>query len=192
MTLPLRHPSKDRVRAPTLTEKIQLWTDIAFKAVSVVALLLGGCWAIYQFRAKGGDDWVVNFDLATEVTSYEGNQKLLVVHITAKNPANGTEFEIPHEGHYVLKIRRIPNDLKVGTVLAEDSGEVVADIDLLKGEEAVFLPGAELQDTETIVVPASSVLSVSVEIDIPNHTKDKSGKPDYDFVNASRVIAVGS
>ena len=53
-----------------------------------------------------------------------------------------------------------------------------------------FLPGAEMDDMNSLVLPVNTIVSLTAEMQIHNGTKDKQGKPDTDFVSASTVVRI--
>jgi hypothetical protein len=172
-------------------ERVLPWADLFLKGLSVIALLSGGAWAVYQFYLRGATDWVVNLDITTETLPYRDNLKLLVIHVKAKNPTE-SEFNLDKPGaSYQLALRKIPDSLKSGVVIDEKAGADFANINLLPVDGMDFVPGAELNETETVVVPTNSTISIFAEIRSPNGGVGKHGEQDYDFVNASRVVTIG-
>jgi len=69
---------------------------------------------------------------------------------------------------------------------------LIAKADLMQqtGGQYLFLPGAEMDDMRTIVLPAGAVVAISAEMRVHNGTKDEHGKPDVDFITASTIVQV--
>jgi hypothetical protein len=167
--------------------------DFILRVLTFVALIAGGGWAIYQYELAGATDWTNNVTLDTKVLPYRDDLRLLVVHVRSKNPRN-YEFRLRSKDgdSFELRFHRIATDKKEKTVIDEDEGELLAKIDLMRntGGEYLLLPGAEMDDMRTLVVPAGSIVSMTAEMQIHDGTTDKHGKPDVDFISASTVVRV--
>ncbi|MGF6604539.1 hypothetical protein P3T23_009295 [Paraburkholderia sp. GAS448] len=90
-------------------------------------------------------------------------------------------------------MRRLASDGKVGTVFHEDEGALIASADLLKlaGDGYEFLPNAEMDDMQTVVVQEGSTVQVIAEMKIHTGKMDQQGRPDTDSNSASTVVHVG-
>ncbi|MFL9961344.1 hypothetical protein PQR02_09570 [Paraburkholderia sediminicola] len=154
--------------------------DLALKVLSCVAIVCAGIWALYTFRLGGSTDWQDNITLETQVLPYHDDLRLLVVHVKSKNPRNAT-FELDSTQHdsYQLRVRKLATDAKAGTVFHEDEGDLIASIDLLKlaGDNYEFLPSAEMDDMQTIVLPVGSTVQVIAEMKIHTGTTDNTVSP---------------
>jgi hypothetical protein len=173
----------------TFFEKV----DFALRVLTFVTVVGGGFWALRQYELSGSTDWANNIALETRVLPYHDDLRLLVVHITSKNPRNyafalnsklGDAFE--------LRVRKVAMTLKESAVLDEDAGDIIATADLMQrtGGEYEFLPSSEMSDMRSIVLPANSTVSLTAEMKIHNGTIDKHGKPDADFISASTVVHI--
>lgn len=60
--------------------------DLVLKICSILALIVGGVWAYYQFNLSGAGDWAITLNISTKVLPYHDNLSLLVVHVKTKNP----------------------------------------------------------------------------------------------------------
>jgi len=121
--------------------------DLGLKMLSCLAIIGGGMWAYYQFDIAGSTSWQNNLALETQVLPYNGDLRLLVVHVKSKNPRN-IEFDlIKKDGDsFVLRVQRVADDAKVNAIIDPDRRSVVVpDIDLLAntGGEYDFAPIAE-------------------------------------------------
>ena len=167
--------------------------DFILRVLTFVALAAGGGWAIYKYELSGATDWTNNIALDTKVLPYRDDLRLLVVHVRSKNPSS-FEFALKSKAgdSFELRFRRIAMDKKETTVIDEDEGELIAKVDLMKntGGEYQLLPGAEMDDMRTLVVPANAIISMTAEMQIHNGSSRWRGKPDADFVSASAVVRV--
>jgi len=167
--------------------------ELLLKTLSCVAIIGGGVWALWGFWLGGSTDWQDNISLETQVLPYRDNLRLLVVHVKSKNPRN-TTFELDSNLHdsYQLRVRRLAGDGKVGTVFHEDEGDLIASADLLKlaGDNYKFLPNAEMDDMQTIVLPVGSTVSLTAEMQIHTNTNDNHGNPDTDSNSTSAVVRI--
>lgn len=68
-------------------------------------------------------------------------------------------------------MRKLAADAKAGAVFHEDEGDLIASVNLLKlaGDNYEFLPGAEMDDMQTIVLPVGSTVSVIAEMNSCRH-----------------------
>lgn len=133
--------------------------DLFLKTLSCIAILSAGAWAAWVFWLGGATDWQNNITLETHVLPYRDDLCLLVIHAKSKNPRN-TTFELDSTRHdsYQLRVRKLASDAKAGTVFHEDEGELIASADLLKlaGGSYEFLPNAEMDDMQSIVLRVGS------------------------------------
>lgn len=173
--------------------KITEFADLALKVLSCLAIIGAGVWALWVFWLGGSTDWQNNITLETQVLPYHDDLRLLVVHVKSKNPRSATfELDASKKDSYELRVRKLAADAKAGTVFHEDEGDLIASADLLKlaGGDYEFLPGAEMDDMQTIVLPASSTVSVIAEMKIHTGTRDKNGEPDVDENATSAIVHI--
>ncbi|AOJ69531.1 MULTISPECIES: hypothetical protein [Burkholderia] len=143
--------------------------DLILKVLSCIAILVAGGWAAWIFWLGGSTDWQNNITLDTQVLPYHDNLRLLVIHAKSKNPRNSTfALTSSNKDTYQLRVRKLPVDAKAGTVFHEDEGELVASANLLEraGDSYEFLPNAEMDDMQAVVLPAGSMVSVIAEMKI--------------------------
>ncbi|CAJ7344273.1 Uncharacterised protein [Burkholderia pseudomallei] len=168
--------------------------DLILKILSCVAILCAGAWAVWVFWLSGATDWQNNITLETQVLPYHDNLRLLVIHAKSKNPRNTTfELDRGKDDSYQLRVRKLASDAKAGTVFHENEGELVASADLLKlaGGDYEFLPNAEMDDMQTVVLPVGSTVSVIAEMKIHTGTHNKHGsEPDVDENATSTVVHI--
>jgi len=167
--------------------------DLALKVLSCLAIIGAAGWAVWVFWLGGSTDWQDNITLETEVLPYHDDLRLLVIHAKSKNPRNAT-FELNSTQHdsYQMRVRKLASDAKAGTVFHEDEGDVIASIDLLKlaGDDYEFLPGAEMDDMQTIVLPLGTTVQVIAEMKIHTGARNAHGQPDVDENATSTVVHV--
>ncbi|CAD6533052.1 hypothetical protein ACFQ3P_14450 [Paraburkholderia sabiae] len=167
--------------------------DFALKVLSCLAIIGAAGWAVWVFWLGGSTDWQDNITLETEVLPYHDDLRLLVIHAKSKNPRNAT-FELNSTKHdsYQMRVRKLASDAKAGTVFHEDQGDVIASIDLLKlaGDDYEFLPGAEMDDMQTIVLPLGTTVQVIAEMKVHTGARNTHGQPDVDENATSTVVHV--
>ncbi len=181
-----RHPA-----TPKKLEKIEL----ALKILTLIALVVGGVWALYLYSKAGADDWQDNLILETKVLPYHDNLRLLVVHVISKNPRNFRfVLNSKHGDSFKLRIQKIPTNRKVETVIGEDEDKanLIKTIDILANDSGEYelLPNAELDDMNSIVLKAHTLVQLTAEIDRPNGSTTKDGKPDSDFISKSAIVRI--
>ncbi|CAJ7135471.1 Uncharacterised protein [Burkholderia pseudomallei] len=167
--------------------------DLALKVLSCLAIIGTAGWAVWVFWLGGSTDWQDNITIETEVLPYRDDLRLLVIHAKSKNPRN-TTFELDSMKHdsYQMRVRKLASDAKAGTVFNEDDGDVIASIDLLKlaGDNYEFLPGAEMDDMQAIVLPLGTTVQVIAEMKIHTGVRDAHGQPDIDENTTSTVVHI--
>ncbi|OJA61088.1 hypothetical protein [Burkholderia ubonensis] len=167
--------------------------DLVLKVLSCFAIIGAAGWAVWVFWLGGSTDWQDNITLDTQVLPYHDDLRLLVIHAKSKNPRNAT-FELDSTKHdsYQMRVRKLASDAKAGTVFHEDDGDLIANIDLLKlaGDNYEFLPGAEMDDMQTIVLPLGTTVQVIAEMKIHTGTRDARGQPNIDENAASTVVHI--
>ncbi|MBN3843952.1 MULTISPECIES: hypothetical protein [Burkholderia] len=173
-------------------KKIEV-ADFVIRLLTLAAIVGGGAWAWYQYTEGGATDWQNNITLKTEVLPYHDDLRLLVVHVQSKNP-RPNKFELTDSKHdsFELRVRRLVPDAKAGNVFHEDEGDLIASADLLKlaGGDYEFLPQAEMDDMQTIVVKANTWLSVIAEMKLHTGTQNKHGQRDVDENSTSAVVYI--
>jgi hypothetical protein len=181
-----RHKTKPANEKPTSFPK----TELTLKILTLVAAVVGGVWAFHLYQLAGGDGWAINVKLETKVLPYHNNLRLLVVNIKSLNSRN---FELdPDKGDlYELNFRRFPSSVNKETVVDENGGELIQKVSLLNGEPYDFIPGLEMDNMQTIVVPSKTIVSLTAKIQKQTGKIDKkTGKPDFDYVLSSTVVRV--
>lgn len=158
--------------------------DPVSKWVTILAIVVAGIWAYFQFWAAGARDWAINLSITTETVPYHDNLALLVVHVHPANPRNIAIDLDPKHDAYSVTIRQLPEGEPEGTVLDPDD-KVKAGIDktisMMPKDGYTFLPGASFDDTTSLVVPYGVKLWVSAELDY-----------DGDYVGTSDIVVVRS
>lgn len=174
-------------------KKVTEFADLAVKILSCLAIIGAGVWALWVFWLGGSTDWQNNITLETQVLPYHDDLRLLVVHVKSKNPRSASfELDDSKKDSFELRVRKLPGAAKVGTVLHEDEGDLIARIDLLKlaGGDYEFLPSAEMDDMQVIVLSAGSTVSVIAEMKVHTGTRDKNGQPDFDENATSAIVHI--
>jgi len=156
--------------------------------LTILALLATGAWAFYRWQLSGGSDWMVNLDMTTEVLPYSKDLRLLVVHVKSKNATTSEVDFNPPRDTFTLSAKEIPQgqtpNSKIDFAHAHD---LLPTIDLMadEGEGIIYMPGAEFDDTTTLVVKSNSTIFLSAQIG----RKEGFRRP-ADFVSIERVVQV--
>ena len=173
-------------------KKIEV-ADFVIRLLTLLAVVGGGLWAWYQYVESGTTDWQNNITVKTEVLPYHDDLRLLVVHVQSKNP-RPVKFQLESDKRdsFGLRVRALPVGAPVGRVFHEDEGELIASSDLLKlaGGYYEFLPQAEMDDMQTIVVKANTWVSVFADMKIHTGARDARGQPDFDENATSAVVYI--
>jgi len=163
--------------------------------LTYLSLLGGGLWAYYLYYQAGANDWQNNFAIQTEVLPYHDKLRLLVIHVTSKNPRS-SKFLLTkvHGDSFKLRIQKIPMNVKVDEVISddEDKTNLIKTIDILAtgSGEYELLPNAELDDMKSIVLPVNTMVQVTAEMEVSTGDIDKNGEPDTDFISKSAVVRI--
>ncbi len=81
-----RKRPRERPAAPTVFEKIELGLKIATFAMTLLGLVIGGGWALYNYYLSGADGWAINSRIETKILPYSDHLRLLVVNVKSVNP----------------------------------------------------------------------------------------------------------
>jgi len=158
------------------------YADLMLKAVSIIAFGVAGWWTYSQYLSAGGDEWMVNVEIQTEVLPYKDDLRMLVVHVKSKNPWNRLiEFDKAENDSYTLTARKVATGLKAGATVDLDKGESIGEIDLMPTDSVYsFVPNAELDDVKAFILPVNTLVSLSAQLSMPGS----------DFVRAQKVVEV--
>ena len=169
--------------------KASAFGEAFLKYFPTLAVVVGAIWGYYMFYLGGETDWISNITIQAQVLPYRDNLRLVVVHVKTKNP-RPVAFEINHKnGIFVLHVKKIASNLPANTVIDEDDGALVKDVDLIPGDRDgsyKWLPSAEYDDMQAIVVETGTILSLSAEMQRGRSPTD----PDNDFISASTIVRV--
>lgn len=165
---------------------------LALKLLTCIVVLGAAAWTLFTFWFSA-TSWPGNVTIETQVLPYHGDLRIVVVRVKAKNPRLAV-FRLESRRHdtYVLQVRKIAESAKVGAVFDEDTGNLIADIDLLTraGGDYAFAPGAEMNDMEAFVLPLGTTVSIKAEMQSHAGLRDARGKPDGDLNGASTIVRV--
>ena len=157
------------------------YADLILKVVSTIAFAVAALWGYSQYKLAGGDDWMINLDIQTEVFPYKDDLRILAVHVKSRNPRNiRMEFDKGNRDAYNLIVRKIPAELKAGVVAEIDKGDLIGKVDLMPDGVYSFVQNGEFDDMAVFILPVSTVVSLSAEL--------TSGGDD--FVSTQKVIEV--
>lgn len=161
--------------------------DLSLKGLSCLAIIVAGAWALWIFGLSGSRDWQLNLTMDTNVLPYRDNLRLVVVHVHTKNPRPVT-FQLNSKAGdtYELRVRQVDSGKAANNVIDEDTGTVLAKADLMAGTGDLyeFLPGADMDDMRSFVLPVGATVAITAEV-----TQHK-GKRDEDSNSVSTVVRV--
>jgi hypothetical protein len=98
-------------------QKARDWSDFVLKVTSIMALVLGGCWAYYQFDITEITANNIQLSVTSEYQKYNETSHLLFIHAKAKNI--GKVLVKPGKDGFIVSIQRIPENLSQGIVELE-------------------------------------------------------------------------
>ena len=156
--------------------------------LTILALLATGAWALYRWQLSGGSDWMVNLDITTEVLPYSKDLRLLVVHVKSKNATTSEVDFNPPRDTFTLSAKEIPPGLAPNSRIDfAHARDLLPTIDLMAdaGEGVIYMPGAEFDDSTTLVVKSNSTIFLSAQIG----RKEGFRRP-ADVVSVERVVQV--
>ncbi|WP_123903129.1 hypothetical protein [Burkholderia pseudomallei] len=176
------------LRGAGMLRRIAQWfahvADPLSKWAAIVAVFVGGGWAIYKYAVAGAGDWAINLSVSTQVIQYHDKLGLLVVHIHSRNPLDNEINLDPKRDAYTLTVRQIPDGKPLGTVidpgdLPASSGVFSRAVDMMPKDGYTLLPKIDFDDATSMVVPLGSKLWVTADLTY-----------DGDYVSASEVVVV--
>jgi hypothetical protein len=162
--------------------------NAALRWSGVVALIATAGWNLYKFDLGGGSDWMVNVDIATEVLPYSADLRLLAVHVKTKNPTTSRISFKRQLSTFTLDVKAVPPGLAAMSALnLEHSPLTMPRIDLMAGDgsERIYMPSAELDDTEFLILHANSLVHLSALL-----TRKEGLREEPDEVLAERVVFI--
>ncbi|UEP30795.1 hypothetical protein [Burkholderia sp. B21-007] len=175
------------LRVAGTSRRVTRWfgrvADPLSKWTAIVAVFVGGGWAIYKYAVAGAQDWAINLSVSGQVVQYHDKLGLLVVHIHAKNPLDNEVNLDSKSDAYKLTIHQIPDGKPLGAVSDPDDppakGMFAKTIKMMPTDGYTFLPKVDFDDATSVVVPLGSTLWVTAGLTF-----------EGDYVSASEVITV--
>lgn len=151
-------------------QKIKDWVDFAAKCLTIIAILAGAGWTLYQFRIFATTDSNINLTVSTETLIYSSTHSILVIHAKPRNL--GKVPVEPGKDGLVITVKNIPNDSKAGIIDLE-SLPAQYKKDLVKrytnGYE--IEPGVEYDEVIALIVPTGSTYAINAELDLGDKTE---------------------
>ncbi|MBI3480501.1 MAG: hypothetical protein HY016_09140 [Nitrosomonadales bacterium] len=143
-------------------QKARDWVDFVLKAMSILAIIGAGGWAIYQFKITDTDASNIQLVVSTEVIKYQGDNRLLLIHVRPKNI--GKVRVSPKR--LTLTVSDLPIDIKPSVIdLTKLSEKYKTDIlDRFKDGYDIE-PGVEYDDIVAMIVPKNTMYSVYSEME---------------------------
>lgn len=142
-------------------QKINDWVDLVLKSMSILAIVVAGGWALYQFEISDTDASNIQLLVSTEVMKYQGNNQLLLIHVRPKNIG---KVKVSPK-HLTVTVSELPINLPQGAIdLKKLNEKYKTDIlDRYKDGYEVE-PNAEYDELVTLVVPKNTMYTVYSEI----------------------------
>lgn len=156
--------------------------------VAIATVLITGTWTYYRWQLSGGNDWMVNLDMATEVLPYSKDLRMLVVHVKSKNPTTSVVDFSRGLSTFTLSAKEIPPGLTPNKVIDfNHARQLVPTIDLMAddGDGITYMPGAEFDDMITLVVKGSSSVYLNAQL-----ARKEGFRTQSDFVSVERIIQI--
>jgi hypothetical protein len=147
-------------------EKARDWADLSLKCLSIIAILVGGVWAFYQYRVARTDVSNVEISVSSEIQQYSEGSRLLILHIRPKNIG---KVMVTAEKSFTVVVKRIPTELKVGEIDLEKLSNFYQ-TDLLKRYQGAendgydLEPGVEYDEIVALIVPRGSMYSIKATL----------------------------
>lgn len=146
------------------------WADFFLKSLSMVAIVVGGTWAYYQFQVTDTTASNTQLMVSTESHRYSDDSRLLLIHAKLKNI--GKVPVTPDKAGFLITVRSIPNNAKSGVLELESLPEFYK-TDLLKrfpdGYE--LEPGVEYDEVLALVVPKDSMYAIKAVLNLEDNTE---------------------
>lgn len=144
-----------------LRDKADPWS----KWATVIAVVIGGAWAWWNFSIEDSTASNAQIGISTEVLDYGKDTSLLVVHLMPKNIGK-VPIEVTGEG-LSMTVTKLPADAKEGRMnLDKLKPDYNAPHIEKKYGGYVLEPGVELDETEAFVVPSNNVYLIDGEVDL--------------------------
>jgi hypothetical protein len=103
--------------------------DAVLKLVSIVAIVVGGTWAYYQFSVTRTTASNVQLAVSAESQRFSDDLRLLLIHARPRNI--GKVIVTPSKAGFLLTVSTLPTNAKPG-VLELDKLPLLYQVDLLK------------------------------------------------------------
>jgi len=158
------------MRIAVTLQRARDWADFGVKLLTMVAIVVGGYWAYFQFRVTRTDVTNVQLTVVADVLPYSTESRLLLIHVKPKNV--GKVLVDPPQA-FSVTVRNFPTDVKGGIVDIDKHPNAYPPIDLLRrfpdGYE--LEPGIEYDELVAIVVPKGTMYSVKAQFDFDKETE---------------------
>ena len=167
--------------------KFKEWIDLLAKLSAVIAVVIGSLWTLHLRQITVEDEINPEVWVKTEYIPYEGNKKLLVVHVTEKNVGKVPVYL--SKDALTLTLKKLPANHAVGYVDTEKLEPLfppVRNIYEKYGREVEIDAGTVFEDVATFVVD-DGIYQVEAELSL-----GKDSNNEGNTVNGVAVIKVGS
>lgn len=150
-------------------QKTKDWADIVLKVISVIAIIVGGIWAYFQFAVTAATDSNIELAIKTEVIHYSENDRLLLIHVRPKNIG-----KVPvSPDHFTVSMRDLPLNLKPGKIDLDNLNESYSTSILDKYKDGYDLePGVTYDEVWAVIVPKDTMYAIRAEIDFDNNENE--------------------
>jgi hypothetical protein len=150
--------------------KIRDWVDLILKCLSIVAIVVAGWWALYQFRLTETAAYNVQIAVSAESQAYGNDLRLLLIHVRPKNI--GKVLVTPGKLGLVVTVRSIPERLKSGVVDLEELPVFYTGDLMNRFPDGYDLePGVEYDEVLALIVPKGKMFSIKAILDLGDDTE---------------------
>jgi hypothetical protein len=151
-------------------EKLRDLADLILKVISIVAILAGGCWAVYQFQLAENTATIMQLTLTSEVQPYGPDTRLLVLHVKPKNI--GRTLVKLDKHLFSIVVRKLPSNFTTGHLTLQ-SLPIYHSENLMKrfSEGYELEPGLEYDELVAFIVQKGSMYSVKSTLELNDGTE---------------------
>lgn len=145
-------------------------SDLTLKVMSIIAIILGGWWAYYQFDISRATASNIQVAVTSESKNYDESSCILLIHVKVKNI--GKVLVKPNKDGFIVSVRRIPKNLNQGPIELEKM-PLMHRVNLLKRYRDGYElePEVEYDEIVALIVPKSSMYAVKATFNLSDETE---------------------
>jgi hypothetical protein len=153
-------------------QKARDWAGLSFKAIAILAIVLGSVWVYYVYSITDTAAPNVQLTIATEYRRHSDESRLLFIHVRSKNSGKVPVEVKPGNDDFVITVRRVSNNVGQDALYLEESPEFYkADLMKLFPDGYVLEPGVEHDQVLALVVPKDSIYAIKATLDLRGNDK---------------------